>query len=101
MRIFRGGETSRTWCKATYFKLHIYDVYRDPEVTTKRVKTESVANDPTPSVIIKRAHTALDLLNKVNSKKINGDKLSCKREALAQVKHQSITFSMCSVGLMM
>ena len=56
-------------------------------MTTKRVKTESVANDPTPSVIIKRADTALDLLNDVNSKKINGDKLSCKREALAQVKH--------------
>lgn len=45
-------------------------------MTTKRVKTESVANDPTPSVIIKRADTALDLLNEVNNKKINGDKLS-------------------------
>lgn len=80
MRIFSGGETSRTWwirwsCKAIYFKLHIYDVYRYPEMTTKRVKTESGANDPTPSVIIKRADTAWDLLNEVNSKKINSDKL--------------------------
>ena len=37
--------------KSTYYKLHPYDVFYDPDVTTDHVKKEYVAYDPTPSVI--------------------------------------------------
>ena len=75
--------------KATYFKLHPYQVYRDPEVTTaERVKADFVAYDPTPSVIKKRTDTALDLLSEINGKNINSDRLKPReRKALAQVRH--------------
>ena len=74
--------------KATYFKLHPYNVYQDLEVTTERVKADFVGYDPTPSVIKKRTDTALDLLSEVNGKNINSDKLKPRaRRALAQVKH--------------
>ena len=74
--------------KATYFKLHPFDVYWDPDVTNDRIKTEFVGYDPTPSVIKKRTDTALDLLSEIRKKNINTDSLKPReRKALAQVKH--------------
>ena len=74
--------------KTTYYKLHPYDVYWDPEATQDKIKTEFVGYDPTPSVIKKRTDTALDLLRQISNKKINTDALKPReRKALAQVKH--------------
>ena len=74
--------------KATYYKLHPYDVYWDPDVTPATIRAEFVAYDPTPSVIQKRTDTALALLKEINDKKINADALQPReRKALAQVKH--------------
>ena len=74
--------------KATYYKLHPYDVYYDPDVTTDRVKQEYVAYDPTPSVIKNRTDTALALLKEISDKEVDTDKLKPReRKALAQVKH--------------
>lgn len=74
--------------KNTYYKLHPYDVYYDPDVTTSRIKEEYVAYDPTPSVIKKRTDTALALLKEIRSKSIDTDKLKPReRKSLAQVKH--------------
>ena len=74
--------------KATYYKLHPYNVNRDPDVTTDRVKAEYVAYDPTPSAIKNRTDVALALLKEINDKTINGDALKPReRKALAQVKH--------------
>lgn len=74
--------------KATYYKLHPYDVYWDPDVTKDKVRLEFVAYDPTPSVIKNRTDTALNLLREINNKKINADALQPReRKALAQVKH--------------
>ena len=72
---------------ATYYKLHPYDVFYDPDVTTDRVKMEYVAYDPTPSIIKIRTDTALALLQEINNKEVNTDKLKPReRKALAQVK---------------
>jgi len=74
--------------KATYYKLHPYDVHYDPDVTTDRVKKEYVAYDPTPSVIKNRTDTALSLLKEISNKEVNTDKLKPReRKAIAQVKH--------------
>ena len=74
--------------KNTYYKLHPYDVYYDPDVTISRIKEEYVAYDPTPSVIKKRTDAALDLLKEISSKSIDTDKLKPReRKSLAQVKH--------------
>ena len=74
--------------KNTYYKLHPYDVYYDPDATTSRIKEEYVAYDPTPSVIKKRTDAALDLLKEISSKSIDTDKLKPReRKSLAQVKH--------------
>ena len=74
--------------KATYFKLHPYNVYWDPDVTNDRIKSEFVGYDPTPSVIKNRTDTALGLLREINGTKINTDSLKPReRKALAQVKH--------------
>ena len=74
--------------KNTYYKLHPYDVYYDPDVTTSRIKEEYVAYDPTPSVIKERTDAALDLLKEISSKSIDTDKLKPReRKSLAQVKH--------------
>ena len=74
--------------KNTYYRLHPYDVYYDPDVTTSRIKEEYVAYDPTPSVIKKRTDTALNLLKEISSKSIDTDKLKPReRKSLAQVKH--------------
>ena len=74
--------------KATYYKLHPYDVHRDPEVKTETIKAEYSAYDPTPYMIKKRTDTALALLKEINDKKINEDTLKPReRKALAQVKH--------------
>ncbi|XP_078369460.1 uncharacterized protein LOC144653347 isoform X2 [Oculina patagonica] len=74
--------------KATYYKLHPYDGYSDPDVTTERIKVEYVAYDPSPSAIKDRTDTALTLLKEINDKIINTDALKPReRKALAQVKH--------------
>ena len=74
--------------KAAYYKLHPYDVYYDPDVTTDRVKMEYVAYDPTPSTIKTRTDTAQALLKEIENKDINADKLKPReRKALVQVKH--------------
>lgn len=74
--------------KNTYYKLHPYDVYYDPDVTTSRIKEEYVAYDPTPSVIKERTDAALALLKEISSKSIDTDKLKPReRKSLAQVKH--------------
>ena len=74
--------------KNTYYKLHPYDVYDDPDVRNSDVKEKYVAYDPTPSVIKTRTDTALDLLKEISSKSIDTDKLKPReRKSLAQVKH--------------
>ena len=74
--------------KATYYKLHPYNVYWDPDVTTDKIRAEFVAYDPTPSVIKNRTDTALVLLQEINEKTISAEALKPReRKALAQVKH--------------
>ena len=74
--------------KATFYKLHPYDVYWDPDVTESTVRKEYVAYDPTPSIIKTRTDTALALLKEINDKTINTDAMKPReRKALAQVKH--------------
>ena len=74
--------------KSTYYKLHPYDVFYDPDVTTNQVKKEYVSYDPTPSVIKNRTDTALVLLKEIKNKRINTFMLKPReKKALAQVKH--------------
>ena len=74
--------------KATYYKLHPYEVYDDPDVTTDRIKAEYVAYDPTPSVIKQRTDTSLALLKEINDKNIKKYALKPReRKVVAQVKH--------------
>ena len=74
--------------KRTYYKLHPYEVYKDPDVTTETIKAEYVAYDPTPFVIKNRTDTSLALLKEINDKKIDMDALKPReKKALAQVKH--------------
>ena len=74
--------------KATYYKLHPYEVYDEPDVTTDRIKAEYVAYDPTPSVIKNRTDTSLALLKEINDKNIKTDALKPReRKVVAQVKH--------------
>ena len=74
--------------KNTYYKLHPYDVYYDPDVKTSTIREKYVAYDPRPSVIKKRTDTALNLLKEISSKSIDTDKLKPReRKSLAQVKH--------------
>ena len=48
--------------KSSYYKLHPYAVYDDPDVTPERIKKEYVAYDPTPSLIKTRTRTHLRTL---------------------------------------
>ena len=74
--------------QATYYELHPYDVFQDPDVKTETVKAEYVAYDPTPAVIKTRTDKSLALLKEITDKKINEDALkSRERKAIAQVKH--------------
>ena len=74
--------------KNTYYKLHPYDAYYDPDVKTSAIREKYVAYDPTPSVIKKRTDAALNLLKEISSKSIDTDKLKPReRKSLAQVKH--------------
>ena len=74
--------------KSTYYKLHPYEVYDDPDVTLDRIKEEYVAYDPTPSTIKARTDTSLDLLKEISDKTINPAALKQReRKVLAQVKH--------------
>ena len=72
--------------KSTYYKLHPYEVYDDPDVTLDRIKEEYVAYDPTPSTIKARTDTSLDLLKEISDKTINPAALKQReRKVLAQV----------------
>ena len=74
--------------KATYYELHPYEVYSDPDVSENKIKVEYVAYDPSPEAIKKRTDAALALLKEINDKVINTDALKPReRKALAQVKH--------------
>ena len=74
--------------KATYFKLHPYDVHSDPDVTEDRITTDFAGYDPTPSMIKNRTDTALGLLSEISGKNVKTDSLKPReRKALAQVKH--------------
>ena len=74
--------------KTTYYNLHPYELFWDPDATTGRIKADYVAYDPTPSVIKNRTDTSLALLEEIKDKEINTDVLkSRERKALAQVKH--------------
>ena len=74
--------------KATYYKLHPYEVYWNPDATPSEIRQEFVAYDPTPSVIKIRTDTALELLKEISDTKIIADALQPReRKALAQVKH--------------
>ena len=74
--------------KATYYKLHPYEVYWNPDATLSEIRQEFVAYDPTPSVIKNRTDTALELLKEISDTKIIADALQPReRKALAQVKH--------------
>lgn len=74
--------------KATYYELHPYEMYYDPDVKAEKVKANYVAYDPTPAVIKTRTDKSLALLKEIKEKKVNEDALkSRERKALAQVKH--------------
>lgn len=74
--------------KTTYYELHPYEVYSDPDVPENKVKVEYVAYDPSPEVIKKRTDASLALLKEIKDKVINTDALKPReRKALAQVKH--------------
>ncbi len=74
--------------KATYYKLHPYEVHLDPDASTESIKVEYVAYDPTPSVIKNRTDTSRALFKEINEKNINTDALKHReRKALAKVKH--------------
>ena len=74
--------------KSTYYKLHPYEVYDDPDVTPERIKVEYVAYDPTPSMIETRTNTSLALLGEINNKSIITTALKPReRKVVAQVKH--------------
>ena len=74
--------------KTTYYELHPYEVFYDPDVTENKVKVEYVAYDPSPEVIQKRTDASLALLKEIKDKVINTDALKPReRKALAQVKH--------------
>ena len=74
--------------KSTYYKLHPYEVYDDPDVTPERIKREYVAYDPTPSMIENRTNTSLALLGEINNKSIITTALKPReRKVVAQVKH--------------
>ena len=74
--------------KATYYKLHPYQVYSDPDVLEDKIKVEYVAYDPSPEAIKTRTDAALALLKEIRDKVINTDALKPReRKALAQVKH--------------
>ena len=74
--------------KDTYYKLHPYEVYYDPDVITSTIREKYVAYDPTPSVIKTRTDVASDLLKEISSKSIDTDKLKPReRKSLVQVKH--------------
>lgn len=74
--------------KSSYYKLHPYAVYDDPDVTPERIKKEYVAYDPTPSLIKIRTDTSLNLLKEINKKDINKAALKPReKKVVAQVKH--------------
>ena len=74
--------------KTTYYELHPYEVYSDPDVPENKVKVEYVAYDPSPEVIKKRTDASLALLEEIKDKVINTDALKPReRKALAQVRH--------------
>ena len=74
--------------KSTYYKLHPYEIYSDPDVPEDKIKVEYVAYDPSPETLKKRTDTALALLKDITDKVINTDALKPReRKALAQVKH--------------
>ena len=74
--------------KATYYELHPYEVYSDPDVTENKVKAEYVGYDPSPEAIKERTDASLALLKEIKDKIINTDALKPReRKALAQVKH--------------
>ena len=74
--------------KTTYYELHPYEVYSDPDVPENKVKVEYVAYDPSPEVIKKRTDASLALLKEIKDKVINTDALKPReRKALAQVRH--------------
>lgn len=74
--------------KSSYYKLHPYAVYDDPDVTPERIKKEYVAYDPTPSLIKTRTDTSLNLLKEINKKDINKAALKPReKKVVAQVKH--------------
>ena len=74
--------------KATFYKLHPYEIPVDPDVNTERVRNEYYAYDPSPETIKSRTDRALELLKKISDTKIETDLLKPReRKALAQVKH--------------
>jgi len=70
--------------KATYYELHPYLVYSDPDVTEKKVKVEYVGYDPSPEAIKKRTDSALALLNEIREKSIEAsrEESACTSQAL-------------------
>ena len=74
--------------KATYYKLHPYEIHFDPDASTERIKVEYVPYDPTPSVIKNRTDTSLALFKEINETIITTEALKHReRKALAKVKH--------------
>ncbi|KAK3717884.1 hypothetical protein QZH41_014888, partial [Actinostola sp. cb2023] len=79
--------------KKTYFKLHPYNIFHDPDIENDpagraRVRKEFAALDSTPSAIKTRTDTSFRLLKEIQEKVIEVNKLKVReRKALAQVKH--------------
>ncbi|KAK3737262.1 hypothetical protein QZH41_019871 [Actinostola sp. cb2023] len=82
--------------KKTYYEVHPFVMYDDPGVrqssdqedVVRRVKTEYVAYDTTPSVLKKRTDTALKMLDELNGLDFAEEKLKPReRKAVLQLKH--------------
>ncbi|KXJ22621.1 uncharacterized protein LOC110251997 [Exaiptasia diaphana] len=75
--------------RKTYYKLHPYNAFYDPDVVTPdQAKSRFSVFDPSPKMIKTRTDTAFKLLKQLNEKQIDANKLKPReRRALAQMKH--------------
>lgn len=75
--------------RRTYFRLHPYNVFHNPDVlTSEQAKKGYSVFDPSPKMIKTRTDTAFKLLHQLNEKQIDTNKLKPREsKALAQMKH--------------
>lgn len=75
--------------RQTYYRLHPYDVFHNPEVyTVDQARRGFAVFDATPTALKSKTDTALELLKEIQNRDINIDKLKPReRKSLFQVKH--------------